>query len=156
MCFPVAVGWKSLIRSAWAEFAALKCPKLQENMEDGRMLQSELENDPFKLFLLISSQIGSRVAPLKLNSRGPMDVVRLRGGAHISRPLSPPPPPPTAPSLPMHMESSLARYLSGPITAISKSKKSRQFMRKLQRTHMKRSILMRSLSVPRREDKERG
>lgn len=91
MCFPVAVGWKSLIRSAWAEFAVLKCPKLQENMEDGRMLQSELENDPFKLFLLISSQIGSRVAPLKLNSRGPMDVVRLRGGAHISRPLSPPP-----------------------------------------------------------------
>lgn len=33
MCFPVAAGWKSLIGSAWAEFAALKCPKLQENME---------------------------------------------------------------------------------------------------------------------------
>lgn len=115
------------------------------------MLQSELGNDPLKLFLLISSHIGSRVALLKLNSRGPMDAVRLRGGAHISRPLSP-----TPPSLPMHTESSLARYLSGPITAISKSKKSRQFMRKLQRTHMKRSILMRSLSVPRREDKERG
>lgn len=66
--------------------------------------------------------------------------------------LKPTEPPPS----PIHMESSRARYLSGPIIMMSKSKKSRQFMRKLQRTYMKRSVLMRSLSVPRREEKERG
>lgn len=96
-------------------------------------------------FLYVSSQ--EAVHPQRNgNSRGQMDAARRIAGASISNA--------NPPSACPHGRQS--RYLSEPITAMSKSKKSRQFMSKLQRTYMKRSVLMRSLSFPRSLDKGRG